>query len=452
MGDRQQLEPRWPRRSTKAEVPLRHDNQDEIQAQQPAARAPYNGSQSRGAETIFDFYLPNVSNQEIADLHRRAEYLLDEMEMGAADRAALESDLDSPRMRSAPNGGHESRWQPPHPAPDAEQEPAPVTPSIASSTEARSRILPETVLPSIRNRPQPAEQQQRPFEPRPLGRESGLPLGARHPETTQTAAATPQKSVLDTPVSRRPEPISTRIDTAPVSISTAEAQRLSEEIDHLYAQVNRLQEARRDLTGHALSLLREARSILLNQPERMGRADYNLRQVRTLLQRAQESRRRSIRTGILLLLYLSFWLMICAASITALILYGETLRLILADGIQRGTFSTHTLPLLLTILAGASGGVIGAIASLVSQLRQGQEFDRQYGVRYTIQPVMGVVLALAIYFLSNFLFNAAGMNLTGSVITAAFPAIIALPAGLWQEMVYAMLYRFTGIFRLSRRR
>jgi hypothetical protein len=258
--------------------------------------------------------------------------------------------------------------------------------------------------------------------------------------------------VLATPVSRRPSPISTQIDAAPVSISAVETQKLNDEIEHLYTQINRLQEARRDLTGHALSLLREAQTILLNQPERMGRADYNIRQVRSLLQRAQESRRRSIRTGILLLFYLSLWLMICAAGITVLFLYGNTIRLLITDGVARGTLSSHTLPLGLTVLAGATGGVIGAIGSLFSQLRQGQEFDRQCGLRYTIQPVMGVVLAVVIYILSHFLFNAAGMNLTESAITAAFPALIALPAGLWQEMVYAMLYRFTGIFRSSRRR
>lgn len=448
MADRLQQESKWPRRSTKAEFPLRPENQDETQADPGARRTVGNGSASNAADTIFDFHLPNVSNQAVSDLHRRAEYLLDEMEMGAADRAALESDPDVSRPRSTHNGDSEARWQPPSTSSYVEQEAA--STAHAKSVENRSRVLPETVLPSIRNRPQPAvAPRQTAFENRPLG---ALRPEITQPETSQPAAAMPQNSILDTPVSRRPEPISTRIDATPISISAVEAQKLSEEIEHLYAQVNRLQEARRDLTGHALSLLREARTILNSQPERMGRADYNVRQVRSLLERARESRRRSIRTGVLLLFYLAFWLMICAASVTSLILYGDILRLIWVDGVQRGTLSPHTLPLLLTILAGASGGVIGATISLISQLRQGQEFDRQYGLRYTIQPVMGVVLSIAIYVLSNFLFGVAGIKMTDSVVTAAFPAIVALPAGLWQEMVYAMLYRFTGFFRLSRRR
>jgi hypothetical protein len=445
MVDRLQQESRWPRRSTKAEFPLRPENQDETQADPGARRPVSKGPVSNAADTIFDFQLPNVSSQEVSDLHRRAEYLLDEMEMGAADRAALESGPDAARPRQTHNGSSEARRQPPSAPTPIEQEPAPTAPAHGSSAENRTRVLPESVLPSIHNHPQPgAAPRQRAFETRPLG--------ALRPEPTQPAAALPGDSVLDTPVSRRPETISTRIDATAVSISAVEAQKLNEEIEHLYAQVNQLQEGRRDLTGHALSLLREARTILNSQPERMGRADYNVRQVRSLLERAREGRRRSIRTGILLLFYLALWLMICVASITSLILYGETLRLIVVDGVQRGTLSAHTLPLLLTILAGASGGVIGATLSLISQLRQGQEFDRQYGLRYTIQPLMGVVLSIAIYFLSNFLFNVAGINMTDSVVTAAFPGVVALPAGLWQEMVYAMLYRFTGFFRFSRRR
>jgi hypothetical protein len=393
------------------------------------------GPASNTADTIFDFQLPNVSSQEVADLHRRAEYLLDEMEMGAADRAAMESDLNGPRRGQRQNGGGKP-----------EPKPAPAAPPLASPGENSSRVLPETVLPSIKNRPQPeTTTTQRPaaFEPRPL-----RPL---QPETTEPVTA-PQESVLAAPVSRRRAPVAKQNDTPTVSISAVEAQKLADEIESLYAQVNRLQETRRDLTGHALSLLREARAILLNQPERIGRADYNIRQVRSLLQRAQDSRRRSIRTGILLLFYLSLWLMICAASITVLILYGGTIRLLLVEGVESSTLSAHLLPLSLTILAGATGGVIGAIFSLISQLRQRQEFDRQCSLRYTVQPVMGVVLALTIYFLSNFLFNAVGTNLTASLVTALFPAIVALPAGLWQEVVYTMLYRVTGIFRLSRRR
>lgn len=431
MVDRRQPEPKWPRHSIKAEAPLRSDDPDEGQSDPRPGRTPDAGRSVKAADTIFDFHLPNVSSREVADLHRRAEYLLDEMEMGAADRAALESDLDSARPRQKYSNGT-----------GGEQKPTPAAPPIASPAENPSRILPETVLPTIRNRPQPAPQQ--PAEPRRL-----RPL---QPEPTEQPAPPAQESILAAPVSRRPTPVQTQIDAAPISISAAETQKLGDEIEYLYAQVNRLQETRRDLTGHALSLLREARTILLNQPERMGRADYNVRQVRSLLQRAQESRRRSIRIGVLLLLYLALWLMICAASITAFFLYGSAIRLLLADGSANGTLSPHTLPLILTVLAGGTGGVIGAIFSLITHLRQGQEFDRQYGLRYTIQPVMGVVLALAIYALSNFLFNAAGMRLTGSVVTAAFPAMIALPAGLWQEVVYAMLYRFTGFFRFSRRR
>ncbi len=257
--------------------------------------------------------------------------------------------------------------------------------------------------------------------------------------------------MLDTPISSSPNSTGRRLAVRPVvSVSEQKVRELEVEIDEIYAHVNRLQAKRREVTGHALSLLREARVILQTQPERYGRAEYNVRQVRMILERAREGRRRSLRYGVLLFAYLALWLTVCAGAMTSLYLYGVEIQIILTEVLGSGSrLAAHSMPLLWTLFAGGAGGALGAAASLVVQMRQGQEFDRQYALRYTIQPVMGVVLALATYFLCNLIFNAVAVDLTAEVVTSAIPAVLAFAAGLWQEMVYTLLYRLTGIFRLS---
>jgi hypothetical protein len=402
-----------------------------------------------GTETIFDFHLPAVTDQDVAALHHQAEYLLDEMEMGAADGAAFEHEAYVTGNGSQHNGAAEDSH--PFPSVDVSAEDAiglsrregNSLPQDAAQPvkAARSQVLPESALPSIRRRPHPRR-------PQPA-----LPRSLNSPATGSAGIASEASPVLSSPMRRRVAPISTKIDSSSPSISATQVQELEEEIAALHDQVKRLQKGRRDLTGHALSLLREARAILHTQPERGGRAEYNVRQVRTLLERSSESRRRSARYGVLLLLYLSLWLMLCVGGLTALFLYGAALRDILVDvSGPRSGLSIHTLPLILTLLAGGTGGVVGAIVSLVGQLRQGQEFDSQYVARYIIQPIMGVILALLIYLACLFLVNLLGLGFTDSSLIQVFPALIALPAGLWQELVYALLYRFTRFFRFGRRR
>jgi cation transporter-like permease len=238
-----------------------------------------------------------------------------------------------------------------------------------------------------------------------------------------------------------------------VSVTETKARELEDEIDQLYNQVNRLQQSRRELTGHALSVLRESRAILHTQPERYGRAEYNVRQVRIILDRARDGRRRSLRYGVLLLVYLALWLTVCASAITSLFLYGRDVQIILEAALGGDSrLAANTVSVLWAVLGGAAGGVLGAIASLATHLRQGQEFDRQYVLRYTIQPIMGVVLALFIYLLCSFFANALEADLTAGQVSSLLPAAIAFPAGLWQEMVYALLYRLSGVFRFGSRR
>lgn len=487
MAQRAHRESTWPRRATTAESSDRPESRIDANS---GGRSIHNGTTTSASDTIFDFQLPDVTRQEVDDLHRRAEYLLDEMEMGAADRAAegapLERDGDgyanvSPsdnanqtngnghthssehsngngRTNGYANGSYASdssanEYQ------DRPQSVQPDPPSLTrhdgNATGSRSRVLPEAALPSIRSRPSPpaprtATPDTQPTAPQKTVSSTGG-MRVSVPTATTSDRLPTAASVLDAPVSA-PRRIAAR-PTPVVSVSETKARELEEEIDQLYNQVNRLQQSRRELTGHALSLLRESRAILHTQPERYGRAEYNVRQVRIILDRARDGRRRSLRYGVLLLVYLALWLTVCASAITSLFLYGRDVQIILEAALGGDSrLAANTVSVLWAVLGGAAGGVLGAIASLATHLRQGQEFDRQYVLRYTIQPIMGVVLALFIYLLCSFFANALEADLTAGQMSSLLPAAIAFPAGLWQEMVYALLYRLTGVFRFGSRR
>ncbi|MEZ4837081.1 MAG: hypothetical protein R2873_34650 [Caldilineaceae bacterium] len=439
MANRVHRESTWPRRATTAESSDRPENR--IDANNGGRSTP-NGTAAGAADTIFDFHLPDVSKQEVDDLHRRAEYLLDEMEMGAADRGAVQG--TSPVANGHANGngisnGHHELTAPTQPDP-------PSLNTKDADPSGRSRVLPEAALPSIRSRPLPPAD-------RPQSSPSTRPAATPAPTTAASDRLPTAASVLDSPVSaprrsaKKPAPV-------PVaSVSEAKARQLEDEIEQLFKQINRLQQNRRELTGHALSLLRESRAILQTEPERYGRAEYNVRQVRSILDRTRDARRRSIRYGVLLLVYLALWLAVCAGAITSLFLYAADMQSFLAATLGADSrLVANAVPMFWAILGGAAGGVLGAVASLLVHIRQGQEFDRQYVLRYTIQPIMGVVLALSIYFLCSFFANAIEIDLTSGQISSIVPAVIAFPAGLWQEMVYALLYRLTGVFRIGSRR
>jgi hypothetical protein len=398
-------------------------------------------------DSIFDALPSELTEHDIVDLHRKTEYLLDEMEMGSADHNAFDGNGD--RHSSDGSDSVDLEMDPTQPGDRFDHLNGRGQQYHAEASDTGSQVLPETALPSIRREPKrlPMEESAEDMTRQRLDR-SPRPH-ATH-ERSQ-ARSQPTSSYDDLFPSRRRAVVP--VSKATSSVSVANAHALEDEIARIYEQINRLQEKRQSITGHALSLLQEARTIIHSQPERIARAESNIRQVRSILERDHENRRRSIRNSSVLLLYLTLWTAICAAGITALILYRtELVSILQVVGTEQSRLSIHGLPFLWTLLAGATGGVLGAVISLASLMREGQVFDRQYVMRYMIQPIMGIVLAILIYILSFYMFKSTDGDLTANLLTQSMPAIIALPAALWQENVYGLLFRLTRFFRFGRRR
>lgn len=464
-------------------------------------------------DTIFDFRVAEIAPERVQAWQERAEFLLDEASAGAASHQAADEEVlregwnreaglgilptrtlaVSGRGRSArpegaapgvnglgdtgeaingavgrsangsigesANGGTN-----PHSSPnDFEQLRSEIS-DLLDVTPDQIRVFPEAELPAISQRsaptapalaasaslpayPQPAQEE----KPRTAFVNSGQPSQSRYLHTPSDNPPPQTESLL-----YRPAPALGKVPapaTPPVSLTAGQIRFLDEEISELHGEVKRVLATRRDVTGHALSLLREAREILLVEPHRLGRAEYNIVQVRAMLERADEGRRQSSRRGFRVLLYLSLWLAATAGAGVALALYAGELSRVM--GVLFGSGSrvvAHLQPFLWVLVTGSAGAVVGAILGFLAHIRSGQDFDRQHVLRFAIQPVMGVVLGVLLYLLFSALFTAMQIDMTARAITRALPIILALPAGLWQEWIYASIYRTAGFFTLRPRR
>ena len=313
----------------------------------------------------------------------------------------------------------------------------------------------ETAYLSARNSQPPRADEQPTDEDLPYAQPNLGPARQPEPQQQQFPIQSYQRqpdSLLDTPVTVAPPPDWLRFEVAPESLS-AEAQLIEEEIAGLYEAIDRFRETRRENTGHALSLLREAREIILGQPQRIERAQYNIQQAKQIIERAKLSRSRSrgiaFRTFGLLIL----WLAGLGGLGAALYLYpldvNEIIGLISSN---TGWNTSHYYPLLWTVATGGIGGCLGAISFLFERMRVHEEFDRQYILRSMIQPLMGIVLGLIAYGLLVVLFNSLDASIIGHPVTAYLPAALALPIGIWQVYVYAAIFRITRLLTFQRRR
>ncbi len=391
------------------------------------------------------------------DLQRQAEFLLDEMALSGADSYAADEDLAGPARAAGPEETVLVRLQ-------AEIE------SFIELGRSRSVILPESKLPPVRSKPQdlepgPARGSQGPSEAVPSPRSRGLNEPVLTLEEATKPPPPPQPQPSPQPAIRpmagtwpsqlqgaAPQHPNVR-ELPPVSVMDLEARKLEEEIAALYEEVNRILTHRPELTNHSLALLREARTIVKSQPERMGKAEYNIRQVRSLLERARETRAQARMYGARLMVYLSAWLFLSVAAFAFLFLYrGDVERFLVAFMGGESNFTRNAVPLAWALLAGGIGGVIGAVISLANHLGAGMELDSQYVVRFVIQPIMGLVLGLVSYLLFGLIYNATGFDPVGILAWDLLPTFLALVAGVWQEMVYGLLYRFIRLFQFGSRR
>ena len=97
----------------------------------------------------------------------------------------------------------------------------------------------------------------------------------------------------------------------------------------------------------------------------------------------------------------------------------------------------HAAPLIAACFAGALGGAVGALLTMrVHAQKKYGFFDRKYGLRGLILPVIGAVVGMAIYALFGLIYQLSGINASTDLAAATVPALLALAFGLSQESLY----------------
>ncbi len=436
-------------------------------------------------EDIPSLQMLEESAAQLAALRQRAEYLLDQLAEGNEAAPTTEnpnSDYEQRSSTSEEYAGDEPGYDKdvglepkglPHFAPPYDEDEAPI--AFDKSSAESDAALRQTDPPA---QPQPFSSQDNSHSPvtDSYSDNPDHPSQAFDPsddfETTyqqpddgsaRPAEFQPQdypiqnyqaqpSSLLDSPVSAVPPPFWRHHEDGP-EVGQSDAQLIEEEIVSLYEAIERVRTTRRENTGHALSLLREAREIISAEPQRIQRAQYNIQQAKQFIDRAKFGRSRSRGIALRTFGLLVFWLAGLGGLGAALYLY--PLRVNDIIGIvssNTGWNTTHYYPAFWTIATGGIGGCLGTISFLFERMRVNEEFDRQYILRSTIQPLMGVVLGLVTYGLLAILFGSLGASITVHPVTTYLPAALALPIGIWQVYVYAAIFRITRLLTFQRRR
>ena len=221
---------------------------------------------------------------------------------------------------------------------------------------------------------------------------------------------------------------------------------LHQQIDGLYKQVATEFSSPPAKAERALTMLREARELLIDSPEEYVSAEYRTMQVRAMLDRVKEGRSQSGRYGPRILGYEAAWLVALLA--------GLVFAAPLAQGITRvGNVSAQSLqniyPIINTMLWGGIGGIVGALYTLWWHISQEQDFDRHYLMWYLVQPLMGVVLGGIIFLVlaGGFLIlNVSIADAKASEGARLLPYLAAILAGFRQNFVYDQLERLISLF------
>jgi len=215
-------------------------------------------------------------------------------------------------------------------------------------------------------------------------------------------------------------------------------QKLDDEIEQLFQTVSNELSDNKDDAAFALKTLQEAQEIVIEDISDYDDAVYRVAVVRTMLVRKQHLRKWSYTWGMLVFGYAIFWL---AAFVYGL-LYVD---LPVTVGMAPGAAALRSA--WITSLWGGIGGVMAILYSLSWRVAFKQEFDRQYIMKYLVQPIMGFMLGAVIFFITSagfLLFNPSANTSTGEMVVGgsqmvAIQIILGFIAGFRQRVVYLLI-------------
>ncbi|MCX6045515.1 MAG: hypothetical protein NT075_10405 [Chloroflexi bacterium] len=223
-------------------------------------------------------------------------------------------------------------------------------------------------------------------------------------------------------------------------VSTTDLQTLQQEITTLHSEINAILPASHESNQRSQHLLEKAQAILENDPMRSAEVEYYLQQVRTIFQRVQQTIHWSNLYRNRLLVYLTGWSVLAAIVLLARYMYQPQMEnwVIALGNWATDSFAAQNFAAWIsTLSAGALGGALGTLINL--RLRSRLEygfFDRKYGLRGLILPVMGALFGFVLYLFVGLIFYLLEFNPSINMALSTLPALIAFIFGISQESIY----------------
>lgn len=294
--------------------------------------------------------------------------------------------------------------------------------------------------------------------PAPSASETGAPADALVPVVPGERAVPPGPGVM----TEEPAPLVTverTEDQKTIVVSRLDKlleknwqRAFHQEIDTLYRQVATEFSSPPAAAERALTLLREARQLMIDSPEEYVNAEYRMMQVHAMLDRVKESRKQSGYYGPRIFAYETGWLLL---MLLGLIFATPLTNWITAISGIEGDALLNINPILNTMFWGGIGGVVGALYALWWHISETQNFDRHYMMWYLVQPLMGLVLGGITFLILTGGFLILQVDVSEDKITTGarlLPYLTAVLAGFRQNFVYEQIERLISLFTPATRK
>ncbi len=223
-------------------------------------------------------------------------------------------------------------------------------------------------------------------------------------------------------------------------MSEFDAEALHKEIADLHAEIRKILPVGHETAERARHLLDKANTILNSDPMRSAEVEYYMQQVRTIVQRMRQAHRWSDLYRNRLRLYLVAWALLAIIVLSALALFpweAEDFAAWLTAAANDSLFVINFVGFAGTVMAGALGGSLGALLTMRRHANAEYSlFDRKYGLRGLLLPVIGALAGGVIYLIFGATYYFVRINPSLSVAAMAAPALLAFVLGFSQESIY----------------
>lgn len=392
-------------------------------------------------------------------LRRRADALLDEMMLGGVDIGAGDEGYNGTNGgASLTNGYHEIEVEDHalygeggvvgHPSADADND-------VPPQTSSRSEIYPSQPGPQTEARSWPGAgetqtagsdvpaENLRTGSPYLVAAEDRYPRpasqgDARGEYANGTRAAVRRQSASYASSMTVGPRASLRSTLLPRSVETDTATA-EQEIHALMSEISAGLPVGHEAAERSRHLLNKAENILQSDPTRTAEVDYYLQQVRRIVQRTRQSQTWSALYQRRLTIYLAAWIALSVVVLAGRYVLQAELLAFLEDFFWTSSDAIWVQFAPMTIGAIAAGSLGAATSVLLNMQRHAAQeygyFDRKYGLRGLLLPLLGAVFGLALAVLWAAICYVVGLD-GANVWIASLPALVAFLLGFAQEWLY----------------